>query len=71
MKKVTQRFIREGIAHGIYIDINKQEPPEGHRLELVYIATGIYGINGKVWQDMETGELYATSVRSLAIFKYN
>lgn len=68
--RVTQRFIREGIARGIYIDINRQEPPEGHHLDLVYVAKGVYGLNGKVWRDMETGKFYATAVRSSAIFKY-
>ena len=70
IRRVTQRFIREAIARGSYIDINRKTPPEGHRLDLCLISVGTYGPNGKVWIDMETGDIYATAVRSLAIFKY-
>lgn len=70
VKRVTQRFIREGIATNLYKDINRSSPPEGHHLDLYLISIGTYGANGKVWIDADTGDRYATATRSLAIFKY-
>ena len=70
-KKVTLTFIRDAIRRGSYIDINETEPPEGHHLDLCLYSIGVYGVNGKVWIDTETGDIYATSKRSSMIYKYN
>jgi hypothetical protein len=73
MKKYTQKEIREFVRLGLAIDITNYNHAEmwnflkSHRIEKVGYSSGIYGINGGLLIDEETGEKYAITARSTAL----
>lgn len=60
---------------GIAIDVNTlsdvriDELLKATRREVAY-STGAYGVNGLVFQDVETGQLYAVLNRSTNLFRF-
>lgn len=70
MRKVTQKFIKEFEA----IDITTKSFEELQTLhknidyEVVYISTGIYGMNGAILKDAD-GFYYKITARNSALFQ--
>lgn len=73
MKKYTQKEIREFVRLGLAIDITNYSHAEmwnflkSHRIEKVGYSSGIYGINGGLLIDEQTGEKYAITARNTAL----
>lgn len=71
MRKYTQKELRELVRLGVAEDYTNK-PSECayilNRLEKVGYSTGIYGINGGLVQDQETGTLYAIIGRCTNLF---
>lgn len=70
MRKYTQREIKDYTRTGAAVDITGYSFDEmrdflhAHDLEKVGTSSGIYGINGGLLKDRETGELYAITARN-------
>lgn len=64
-----KNFIRCGMAH----DLTNADPAEvmeqWQHCEKVGYSTGIYGINGGLIQNTETGEYYAITARNSNLFR--
>ena len=62
MKKYTLKALRELVRLGVAEDYTNK-PAENlytlRRLEKVGYSSGVYGINGGLVEDTETGQLYA------------
>lgn len=73
MKKYAQRYfkdlVREGKAHDLTgYDFNTLSTwIRAHSYNKIGYSSGIYGINGGLIQDTETGELYAITARNSAL----
>lgn len=71
MRKYKQRELRELVRLGVAEDYTNK-PSEYiytlRRLEKVGYSAGVYGINGGLVQDTETGALYAIIGRSSNLF---
>lgn len=71
MRKYTQKELRNLVRLGVAEDYTKK-PSECayilNRLEKVGYSTGIYGINGGLVHDPETGTLYAIIGRCTNLF---
>lgn len=71
MRKYTQKQLRGLVRLGVADDYTNK-PSECayilNRLEKVGYSTGIYGINGGLVQDTETGTLYAIIGRCTNLF---
>lgn len=66
MRKVKQSFIRSMIRDGIARELTPDNIPANY--EKVMYSSGVYGLNGGVIQDTQTGELYAVPSRSTTLF---
>lgn len=77
MMQTKQRAIKELVAHGNAIDITNHniakqkqlETLEG-KLDCIAYSHGVYGVNGLLLKGRNTGNLYAVTTRSTAIFLY-
>ncbi len=71
MRKYTQKQLRELVRLGCAEDYT-HKPSEYiytfRRLEKVGYSTGVYGINGGLVEDTETGQLYAIIGRCANLF---
>ena len=75
MQKFTQSQLKTLVKSGAAIDVtdadNKTreniEKAEGYYTQIGYSA-GVYGCNGMLLQGKKTGQLYAVTSRSTAIF---
>ena len=71
MRKYTQKELRELVRLGLAEDYTNK-PSEYlytlRRLEKVGYSSGVYGINGGLVQDAETGTLYAIIGRCSNLF---
>ena len=71
MRKYTQKELRELVRLGAAEDYTNK-PSEYiytlHRLEKIGYSSGVYGINGGLVRDMETGTLYAIIGRCSNLF---
>lgn len=71
MRKYKQKELRDLVRLGVAEDCTNK-PSECayilNRLEKVGYSMGIYGINGGLVQDPETGKLYAIVGRSTNLF---
>lgn len=73
MKKYTQKEIRELVRLGLATDITNYNHTEmwdflkSHKIGKVGYSSGIYGINGGLLIDEETGEKYAITARNAAL----
>ena len=77
MTKYTQKTIRNLVKDGAAIDITNHdgymqeqlETLEG-KLDCIGYSHGAYGVNGLLLRGRNTGNLYAITTRSSAIFLY-
>lgn len=77
MTKYSQKDIKALVADGAAIDITNHdgymreqlETLEG-RLDCIGYSHGVYGVNGLLLRGRNTGNLYAITTRSTAIFIY-
>ena len=71
MMRYTQKQLRELVRLGCAEDYTNK-PSEYiytlRRLEKVGYSTGVYGINGGLFEDTETGQLYAIIGRCSNLF---
>ncbi|MBQ2348674.1 MAG: hypothetical protein II388_09965 [Clostridia bacterium] len=73
MKKFTQRYfknlVKEGKAHDLTgYDFNTLLAwIKKHGYNKIAYSSGVYGINGGLIQDTETGEYYAITARNSAL----
>lgn len=71
MRKMTLKEIRNMVALGIAEEITMRSTEEIceilHHSERVAYSTGVYGINGGVLRDRETGDFYALAGRSSSL----
>lgn len=75
MKKTTLSFIKDYVKKGLAEDINgikfeEMKKINRHSLEKLYYSTGIYGINGGLFKDLETGKLYAITKRNSTLYYF-
>ena len=71
MRKYTQKELRELVRLGVAEDYTNKPSDYIYtlrRLEKVGYSSGVYGINGGLVQDMETGALYAIIGRCTNLF---
>ena len=75
MKKYTQKYfktlVKEGLAHDI---TNKdfdtiKELLAKHNFNKIGYSSGLYGLNGGLIQDINSGELYAITARTSTLFQ--
>lgn len=69
MKKTTQKEIRWYIRNGMATQIEKPGEVKGN-LEVIAMSFGVYGMNGALLQDKDSGERYAIPSRNTALFYY-
>lgn len=71
MRKYTQKELRQLVRLGVAEDYTNK-PSEYiytlRRLEKVGYSSGVYGINGGLVQDTETGALYPTQIAFERVF---
>lgn len=73
--KTTLHDIKEFVKRGLATDITSYSFDQINELrkdtwfDTVAYATGIYGLNGVVLQDHQTGKLYAITSRTNALFQ--
>ena len=72
MKKYTLREIKRFVSLGAAVDITAEEGSltRYRRLDPIAVSRGKYGMNGGLLKDNQTGELYAITARSSALFYY-
>lgn len=72
MRKYTQKALRELVRLGAAESITNYSFSEmrdflhAHSLEKVGYSSGVYGINGGLLKDTQTGQLYAITARNTA-----
>ena len=71
MEKLTQKELKRLVANGVAIDLtyshNQKDIKEPYK-QIGY-SSGVYGCNGKLLKG-ESGQLYAITKRTAAIFTY-
>ena len=74
LRKYTKREIKEYIRDGFATDITElsfselKEWRNGRNLEKIGYSSGVYGISGGIIKDRNTGELFAITERTTALF---
>lgn len=74
VKRMTQKEIRNLVNMGIAADITYtsfkdcQNLMDSHKLITLNVSTGVYGMNGALFQD-ESGKLYAITSRTSTLFQ--
>ena len=74
LRKYTKREIKDYIRSGFATDITElsfselKEWRNGRNLEKVGYSSGVYGISGGIIKDRNTGELFAITERTTALF---
>lgn len=72
MRKYTQKQLRELVRLGCAEDYT-HKPSEYiytlRRLDKIGYSSGVYGLNGGLVEDMETGTLYAITARNSNLFR--
>ena len=70
MKKYTQKELKNLVNLGLAVDVTRagerEAIPENYT-QIGYSA-GVYGCNGMLLKGLETGQLYAVTGRTTAIF---
>lgn len=73
MRKYTQSqikdYVRTGVAENItHFNFDQMKNfLHSHNLDKVGYSSGIYGLNGGLMQDVDTGKLYAITARNSAL----
>lgn len=72
MKRITQKEIKNLVKLGAAVDITAEEGSleKYRRFDPLAVSRGKYGMNGGLLRDHETGQLYAITARSSALFYY-
>lgn len=74
IKRMTQKEIRNLVSLGVAADITYmnfkdcQNFMNSHKLTTLNVSTGVYGMNGALFQD-EAGKLYAITSRNSTLFQ--
>lgn len=68
--KITQSELKRLIKVGAAIELTDTKTVPAGRLQTVAMSFGIYGMNGGLFRDMETGQLYAIPRRDGILFYY-
>lgn len=68
--KTTQREIKRLIKVGAAIELTDAKTINAGRLEVVALSFGVYGMNGGLFRDYESGQLYAIPCRNSILFYY-
>ena len=68
--KITQREIKRLIKAGAAIELTDTKTVPYGRIQTVAIAFGIYGMNGGLFRDTQTGQLYGIPRRNAILFYY-
>lgn len=68
--KTTQREIKRLIKVGAAIELTDAKTVNAGRLEVVALSFGVYGMNGGLFRDYESGQLYAIPRRNSILFYY-
>lgn len=74
MTKYTQKAIKGFVKDGLAQDITKYNMEQmqilraNHHLEKIGGSFGVYGPNGGLYKDRDTGTLYAITARTTALF---
>lgn len=73
MRKYTQRELKNLVRCGMAHDLTNATAAEvmeqwGHASKVGY-SSGVYGINGGLIQNTETGEYYAITARNSNLFR--
>jgi hypothetical protein len=72
MKRYTQKELREMVRLNMAHDITQYDFDQmaaflkSHNLEKIGYSRGLYGVNGCLLRDIETGEYYASTARNCA-----
>lgn len=70
MRKYTLKELREYVRLGFATDLTNEDPDKiPNHYEKIGYSTGIYGLNGGLIQDMESGQYYAILARSSNLFR--
>ena len=73
MRKYTPRQLKDLARTGAAQDLTRygfQEMNkfrESHKLDKIGYSSGVYGINGGLLQDIDTGELFTITARNTAL----
>ena len=73
MKKYSQKQLREFVRLNIAESLDNynheqcQEFREKHNLSKEGYSTGIYGINGGLMKDIDTGDIFVITKRTMAL----
>lgn len=74
MEKFTQKQLRSLVTNGVAIDLTHALSyadagiESGDYLKQIGYAAGIYGCNGKLLKSSKTGQLYAVTRRTNALY---
>lgn len=68
--KTTQRELKHLIKVGAAIELTDTTTIPAGRLETVALSFGMYGMNGGLFRDNESGQLYAIPRRDSMLFYY-
>lgn len=72
MRKYTQKELREFCRFGMAENITNADASQyvGRSFEKIGYSRGVYGLNGGLLQDRETGERFAIIGRSTNLFVF-
>ena len=70
MEKTTQREIKRLVKLGAAIELTDTKTIPAGRLTTVAMSFGLYGMNGAILKDDESGQLYASPRRDGILFYY-
>lgn len=68
--KTTQKEIKRLIKSGAAIELTDAKTVNAGRLQTIALSFGIYGMNGGLFRDTETGQLYGIPRRDGILFYY-
>lgn len=68
--RTTQKEIKRLIKVGAAIELTDTNTIPAGRLETVALSFGMYGMNGGLFRDYESGQLYAIPRRDSILFYY-
>lgn len=68
--RTTQRELKRLIKVGAAIELTDTTTTPAGRLETVALSFGMYGMNGGLFRDYESGQLYAIPRRDSMLFHY-
>ena len=68
-QKQLKNLVRCGITHDVTVAPETEIVELWKRCEKVGYSSGLYGINGGLIQDRETGDFYAITARNSNLFR--